>query len=154
TNPQVDVENAVHTRRVRRDGVDALLTYADAMARIAATGGGAQALAAHLASAIDAAVLVEDAEWKHLGLATGQDQTVPASIRHLLPDPIDGDGEEGVPLSAPADTRARAFPIRAGGSRLGWLSIFPRGGTVAERRPLVRLTASQIAIELSRDSGG
>jgi DNA-binding PucR family transcriptional regulator len=147
-------ENAVHTRRVRRDGVDALLSYAEALARIAATGGGAQALAAHLATAIDAAVLVEDSEWKHLGLATGKDQAVPPSVRNLLPDSFEGEGEEGVPLQPPADARSRAFPIRAGGSRLGWLSIFPRSGTVAERRPLVRLTTAQIAIELSRDAGG
>ncbi len=147
-------ENVVHARRVRRDGVDALLAYAEALARIAATGGGAPALAAHLATAIDAAVLVEDAEWKHLGVAGSKDRAVPPSVRDLLPTTIDGEGEEGVPLQPPADARARAFPIRAGGSRLGWLSIFPRTGGTAERRSLVRLTTAQIAIELSRDAGG
>ena len=107
-----------------------------------------------MAAAIDAGVLVEDAEWKHLGLAAAKDQAVPPSVRSLLPDSFDGEGEDGVPLQPPADARARAFPIRAGGSRLGWLSIFPRAGSVAERRPLVRLTTAQIAIELSRDAGG
>lgn len=147
-------ENAVQARRLRRDGVDALLSYAEALARIAATGGGAQALAAHLSSAIDAGVLVEDAEWKHLAVAGAKDQPVPPSVRNLLPDTFDGESEEGVPLQPPADARSRAFPIRAGAARLGWLSIFPRGGSVAERRPVVRLTAAQIAIELSRDAGG
>ena len=131
-----------------------MLSYAEALARIAATGGGAQALASHLSTAIDAGVLVEDSEWKHLGLAGGKDQAVPPSVRNLLPDSFDGEGEDGVALQPPADARSRAFPIRAGGSRLGWLSIFPRSGTVAERRPLVRLTTAQIAIELSRDAGG
>jgi hypothetical protein len=79
-------ENTVHARRLRRDGVDALLAYADALARIAATGGGAQALAAHLATTIDAAVLVEDAEWKHLALAGSKERVLPASVRDLLPN--------------------------------------------------------------------
>ena len=73
-----------------------MLSYAEALARIAATGGGAQALASHLATAIDAGVLVEDSEWKHLALAAGKDQAVPPSVRNLLPDTFDGESEEGV----------------------------------------------------------
>jgi sugar diacid utilization regulator len=134
--------------------VDALLTYAEALAKIAATGGGAQALAAHLAAAIDAAVLVEDGDWKHLGLAGSKDRSLPPSIRDVLPSSFDGEGEDGVALQPPADGRARAFPIRAGGTRLGWLSVFPHNDSTADRRPLVRLTAAQIAIELSREAGG
>jgi sugar diacid utilization regulator len=147
-------ENAVQARRVRRDGVDALLAYAEALARIAATGGGAQALAAHLAAAIDAGVLVEDAEWKHLALAGAKDRPLPPSVKDMLPPDVDGDGEEGFPLQPPADARARAFPLRAGAARLGWLSVFPRSGNLADKRGLVRLTAAQIAIELSREAGG
>lgn len=147
-------QDTVQARRVRRDGVDALLAFAEALARIAATGGGAPALAAHLASTIDAAVLVEDAEWKHLGLAGSKDRALPPSARDLLPDEFEGEGEDGVPLQPPADARARAYPIRAGGARLGWISIFPHGASVADRRAVVRLTAAQIAIELSREAGG
>jgi sugar diacid utilization regulator len=159
TQPPVhDHQDPVSARRVRRDGVDALLTFAEALARIAATGGGAQALAAHLAATIDAAVLVEDADWKHLGLAGSKDRALPPSVRDLLPaetDPAQTDeGEDGVPLQPPADARARAYPIRAGGTRLGWLTIFPHGNGNGDRRAVVRLTAAQIAIELSREAGG
>ena len=154
TNPQVHDENAVHPRRVRRDAVDALLGYADAMARIAATGGGTQALAVHLAATIDAGVVVEDADWKHLAAAGGKDRPLPASVRDLVAPSDDDDLDGGAPLAPPADPRSRAFPIRAGGTRLGWLSVFPASGTLTDRRPLIRLTASQIAIELSRESGG
>ncbi|MBV9438447.1 MAG: hypothetical protein JOZ24_00495, partial [Candidatus Eremiobacteraeota bacterium] len=48
-------ENVVSARPLRRDRSEALLGYAEALARVAASGGGAQALAAHLAAAIDAA---------------------------------------------------------------------------------------------------
>ena len=154
TQPHVHDQDTVQARRIRRDGVDALLTFAESLARIAATGGGAQALAAHLATTIDAAVLVEDADWKHLGLAGSKDRALPPSVRDLLPADADDEGDDGVPLQPPADARARAYPIRAGGTRLGWLSIFPHAAAVGDRRPVVRLTAAQIAIELSREAGG
>lgn len=128
-----------------------MLAFAEALARIAATGGGAQALAAHLATTLDAAVLVEDAEWKHVALAGTAGRSVPASVRDLLPKTL-ADAVDGVKLGAPADARARAFPIRAGEARLGWISIFP-AALVDDRRALIRLTAAQIAIELSRDGG-
>ncbi|GAC1420072.1 MAG: hypothetical protein NVSMB5_12340 [Candidatus Velthaea sp.] len=140
-------------RRVRRDGTDALLTFAESLARIAAGGGGAQALAAQLSAMLDAAVLVEDAEWRHLALAGTGERSVPASVRDLLPKDT-SDAAEGVALAPPADTRARAFPIRAGEARLGWLSIFPTGTNLEERKGLVRLAAASIAVELSRDAGG
>jgi DNA-binding PucR family transcriptional regulator len=159
--PVHDPHDPVSARRVRRDGVDALLAFAEALARIAATGGGAQALAAHLAATIDAAVLVEDADWKHLGLAGSKDRALPPSVRDLLPADVEpastggsDEGEDGVPLQPPADARARAYPIRAGSTRLGWLTIFPHGNGHADRRAVVRLTAAQIAIELSREAGG
>jgi sugar diacid utilization regulator len=146
-------ESVVHARRVRRDGADALLAFAETLARIAAGGGGAQALAAHLATFLDAAVLVEDAEWRHLALAGTGDRSVPPSVRDLLPKEI-GDATDGVALVAAAGPRARAFPIRAGEARLGWLSIFPATGAIDGAHGLIRLTAASVAVELSRDAGG
>ncbi len=102
---------------------------------------------------LDAAVLVEDAEWRHLALAGTGERTVPASVRDLLPKDT-SDASDGVALAAPADAKARAFPIRAGEARLGWLSIFPAKGTLTERTAIVRLAAASIAVELSRDAGG
>ncbi len=89
----------VHARRVRRDSADALLAFAEALARIAAGGGGAQALAGHLASVLDAAVLIEDAEWRHLALAGTGDRSVPPSVRDLLPRDT-SDAPDGVELGA------------------------------------------------------
>lgn len=147
------VERDNHSRRVRRDGADALLAFAEALARIAAGGGGPQALAGHLASMLDAAVLIEDAEWRHLALAGTGERSVPPSVRDMLPKDV-SDAADGVKLGAPADAKARAFPIRAGESRLGWLSIFPTAGSVDDRKGIVRLAAASIAVELSRDAGG
>jgi sugar diacid utilization regulator len=132
---------------------DNLLAFAEALARIAAGGGGTQALAAHLAATIDAAVLVEDAEWRHLALAGTGERSVPPSVRDLLPK-VTTDAGDGLPLGAPAPTDARAFVIRAGESRLGWLSIFPTRGANPDSRGLARLCAASIAVELSRDAGG
>jgi sugar diacid utilization regulator len=149
----VQDEHALAVRPHRRDRSDSLLAFAESLARVAAGGGGAQALAAHLASTIDAAVLVEDAQWKHLAVAGTGDRTIPPSIRELLPK--DADPDEPTALSAPADPRARAFPIRAGDARLGWLAVFPAGkDDVGERVGVVRLTAAQIAVEISREAGG
>ncbi|HEX3549310.1 MAG TPA: helix-turn-helix domain-containing protein [Candidatus Elarobacter sp.] len=147
-------DKMVTPRPLRRDRFEALLAYADGLARVAAGGGGAQALAAHLAAAIDAAVLVEDAQWRHLAVAGTGERAIPPSVRDLLRK--DADGDEPVALAAPADAHARAFPLRAGEARLGWLSVFPAAGTriLDERAGLIRLTASQIAIELSREGGG
>ena len=146
-------ESVVHARRVRRDSADALLAFAEALARIAAGGGGPQALAGHLASLLDAAVLIEDAEWRHLALAGTGDRSVPPSVRDLLPRDLT-DAADGVDLGAPADARSRAFPIRAGEARLGWLSIFPATGSLDGKHGLIRLTAASVAVELSRDNGG
>lgn len=148
-------EKVAPARRKTRDtgNNDTLVTFAEALARIAAGGGGPQALAAHLALTIDAAVLIEDAEWRHLALAGTGDRSIPPSVRDLLPKSL-GDAAEGVALSAPADARARAFPIRAGDARLGWLAVFPTAGALDEARSLIRLTAAAIAVDLSRDAGG
>lgn len=147
-------DEKVHVRRIRRDGPEALLTFAEALARVAASGGGAQALAAHLASAIDAAVLVEDGQWRHLAVAGTGERGIPPSIRDLLPkDAVEAD--ESVRLAPPADPSARAYLVRAGEARMGWLAVFPTGGRdLDDRAGLIRLTAAQIAVELSRDTGG
>lgn len=144
----------VGTRPTQLDSADALVGFAEALARVAASGGGPQALAAHLAEAVGAAVLVEDAQWRHLAVAgTGSGELVlPPSVRELVPKDAGG---EPTALLPPADPRARAFPLRAGEARLGWLSVFPRAGTeLDERTGPIRLTAAQIAIELSREGGG
>ena len=145
-------EKVVPARRIRRDGPETLLAYAEGLARIAAGGGGPQALASHLAAAIDATVLVEDAQWRHLAVAGTGERAIPASVRDLIAH--QGDVEDGVALTAPADARARAFPVRAGETRLGWISVFPSGARpIDEHAGLIRLTAAQIAVELSRDAG-
>jgi sugar diacid utilization regulator len=150
----VHEEKVVPARRLRRDAPEALLAYAEALARIAAGGGGPQALAGHLATAIDAAVLVEDAQWRHLAVAGTGERAIPASVRDLLPKDA-GAAEEGVALNTPAEPRARAYPIRAGETRLGWISVFPVAARGTEEHAgLVRLTAAQIAVELSREAGG
>jgi sugar diacid utilization regulator len=146
-------DNVVPARPLRRDRSETLLSYAEALARVAASGGRAQALAAHLAAAIDAAVLVEDAQWRHLAVAGTGERATPPSIRDLLPK--DAAGDEPVGLTPPADPHARAFPMRAGEARLGWISVFPSGTRILDDRGgLIRLTAAQIAVELSRDAGG
>jgi sugar diacid utilization regulator len=150
----VHEEKVVPARRLRRDAPETLLAYAEALARVAAGGGGPQALAGHLATAIDAAVLIEDAQWRHLAVAGTGERAIPPSVRDLLPKDA-GAAEEGVPLSAPAAASARAYPIRAGETRLGWISVFPVAARATdEHAGLVRLTAAQIAVELSREAGG
>ncbi|MBV9438895.1 MAG: helix-turn-helix domain-containing protein [Candidatus Eremiobacteraeota bacterium] len=144
-------EKILPARRVRRDGADTLLRFAEGLARVAASGGGASALAAHLAASLDAAVLVEDAQWRHLAAAGTAERALPPSVRELVPP--DADGGEAVALAPPGDARARAFPVRAGDARLGWLTVFPHRGGEIDDGP-VRLTAAQIAIELSREQSG
>lgn len=148
----VQDEQIVGARQTRRDRSERLLAFAEALARVAASGGGAPALAAHLAAAIDAAVLVEDAQWRHLASAGSGAGAIPPSVRDLVPKES---GSEPLALAPPADPRARAYSIRAGEARLGWLAVFP-GPTsaVEDHSGIIRLTAAQIAIELSRDAGG
>jgi len=149
----VQDENVVTPRPLRRDRSEELLTYAEAIARVAASGGGAQALAAHLAAALDAAVLVEDAQWRHLAVAGTGERTIPPSIRDLVPKDVEDN--EPVALASPAERNARAFPVRAGEARLGWLTVFPGAARITDDAAgMVRLTAAQIAVELSRDAGG
>ncbi len=143
----------IGARPPQLDSADTLLGYAEALARVAAGGGGAQALAAHLAGTLAAAVLVEDAQWRNVAVASSAGAPLPPSVRDLVPK--DAGGSEPLALAPPADPRARAFPLRAGEARLGWLAVFPSAETeIDDRAGMIRLTAAQIAVELSREAGG
>ena len=48
---------------------DDLVEFAESLARIACSGGGPKALAAHLARTAGGGVLLEDAQWRHLAAA-------------------------------------------------------------------------------------
>jgi DNA-binding PucR family transcriptional regulator len=133
--------------------VAALIAYAESLARIAAGGGGAKALAAHLAAHASVAVLVEDADWKHLALAGSTTRGVPPSTRELYESAAEIPSD-GAPLGAPAERGSRVFAIRAGESRLGRLGIFGSAEAVAANEDAIRITATYIAVEMSRDAGG
>ncbi|HEX3670303.1 MAG TPA: helix-turn-helix domain-containing protein [Candidatus Cybelea sp.] len=107
-----------------------IVAFGEALSRIAATGGGPKALAAHLASAVDGRVLLEDAQWH--ALATAGTGEIPASGREVV--------ESGAP--------GRAARITAGETSLGWLSLFGGG---ADGDLFLRLTAAAIGTELSRN---
>jgi hypothetical protein len=107
-----------------------VVEFAEGLARVAATGGGAKALAAHLAGATGSAVLVEDAQWGHI--ATAGSGAVPASARAIVE----------------AKVRGHATRIIAGSTHVGWLSIAQLDG---DSEYLMRLTASALAVELARN---
>ncbi len=133
---------------------DELVEFAEGLARVASTGGGPKALAAHLGTLLDAAVLVEDAEWRHVALAGAAKRSVPPSSRDLI-SAAPKDGEGAVALQTPGDAAGGvAVRIRGGDSPLGWLSVFPNGSGAEGRLAAVRLAAAAIAVELSRDAGG
>ncbi len=124
---------------------DELVAFAEDLARIAAGGGGAKALAGHLAKRTNVGVLVEDARWRHLAAAGGTG--VPSSVQPLLQD------------DAPPDFQklrngyaGRTIAIVTGDTRLGRLSIFGQSD-LDELEHAARLTASAIAVELARESG-
>ena len=133
---------------------DDLVEFAEGLARVASTGGGPKALAAHLATLLDAAVLVEDAEWRHVALAGAAKRSVPPSSRDLISS-APKDGDSAVTLQTPGDaTGGLAVRIRGGDAPLGWLSVFPNAAPAEGRVGAVRLAAAAIAVELSRDAGG
>jgi hypothetical protein len=133
---------------------DELVDFAEGLARVASTGGGPKALAAHLATLLDAAVLVEDAEWRHVALAGAAKRSVPPSSRDLISAaPKDGDG--AVTLQTPGDATPGprgAHSRRRFADRLA-LGISERDAADG-RVGAVRLAAAAIAVELSRDAGG
>jgi purine catabolism regulator len=111
---------------------DQIVEFAEGLARVAASGGGPTALAAHLAEATGAGVLVEDADWHHI--AAAGIGSMPATAR----------GHSGGNVAT--------VPISTGATQLGWLSLFGNGER-AKVTALVRLAASSIAVELARDAG-
>ncbi len=132
---------------------DELLDFAEGLARVASTGGGPKALAAHLAILLDGAVLVEDAEWRHVALAGTGSRSVPPSARDAVAAATAREGI--VTLQTPGDTvGGYAVRIRGGDAMLGWLSVFPAATPPAGRLGALRLTAAAIGVELSRDTGG
>jgi len=160
TRSIVHEEDAVHSRplrgratRVRSEAapLEQFLAFAESLARVSAGGGGVSGIATQLATLLDAAVLVEDTDWRHIALAGSADRPITPSIRELLP--TDATGND-VALSPPADERSRAYPIRVGETRIGWLAIFPRAETLAAALPVIRLAAASLAVEMSRETGG
>lgn len=113
---------------------DQVVEVAEGLARVAASGGGPTAMAAHLADITGAGVLIEDAEWRHI--ATAGSGTLPATARGLN------------------GGRVRTVPIAAGTSQLGWLSFCAADtGDADELATIARLAASSLAVELARDAG-
>jgi purine catabolism regulator len=111
----------------------AIVEFTEALARIAASGGGPKALTAHLAHSVGGGVLLEDAHWRHLAAAGAG--PIPASARATV--------EAGAP--------GRAARVTAGANHVGWLSVFAvDAGTDADL--LLRLTAAAIGVELARDA--
>ncbi len=114
---------------------DQIVEFAEALARVSASGGGAKALATLLAERAGAGVLVEDVDWRPV--ATAGKGSLPASARGL-------NGE-----------RARTVPIAVGDATFGWLSVVGERNTDYEALlPVIRLAASAIAVELARDIVG
>jgi PucR family transcriptional regulator, purine catabolism regulatory protein len=109
-----------------------IVNFTEALARIAASGGGPKALAAHLARVAHGCVLLEDAQWRHL--ATAGTGSIPPSARGVV--------ESGAP--------GLARRVKAGNSELGWLSLFGIDSAPAAEL-LLRLTAAAIGVELARD---
>lgn len=131
-----------------------LLGFAESLSRTACTGGGPKALGALLAAALDAAVLIEDAEWRHVALVGAGARSVPGSARDVVPASARG-GDAPITISAPgAGPGALAVRIRSGDAYVGWLSIFPNARSPERRLGLVRLATAAIAVEMSREIGG
>src|SRR5271156_479121 len=131
-----------------------LIDFAEALARVASTGGGPKALAAQLATTLDAAVLVEDGEWRHIALVGAGARSVPPSARDLIAA-APKENEGFVRLQTPGDTSGGlAVRIRGGDAPLGWISVFPNATPADGRLGAIRLAAAAIGVEFSRDAGG
>ena len=124
---------------------DELVAFAEDLARIAAGGGGAKALAGHLAKRASLGVLVEDAQWRHLAAAGGSG--MPSSVQPLLEQNATAQFQKLRNGHA-----GRTIAIVSGGTALGRLSIFG-GGDLDAFEHAARLTASAIAVELAREAG-
>lgn len=124
---------------------DELVAFAEGLSKIAAGGGGAKALAGYLSRRIHAAVLVEDAEWRHVAAAGGE---VPSSVRTML-----ASGASGAFTELRNGRAGRSIAILNGELLLGRLSVFAEGD-LRSAEHFVRLAACTIAVELARESGG
>ena len=133
---------------------DELIDFAEGLARIASTGGGPKALAAHLATLLDAAVLVEDADWRHVALTGAGTRSIPASSRDAIGS-AGKDADPAVRIETPgAGPAGIAVRIGSGDAASGWLSVFPETIPADGKIGAIRLTAAAIGVELSRDAGG
>ncbi|MHB8146294.1 MAG: PucR family transcriptional regulator [Vulcanimicrobiaceae bacterium] len=127
-----------------------IVEFAEGLARIAASGGGAKALATYVAQSLPVGVLVEDVEWRHL--AAAGDASLPPSARDLFDH---ADGAESAPKMHRNSSLGRTLPIVAGSNHLGWLSVFPLKSVASGDLALtMRLSAAAIAVELARDADG
>ena len=138
-------------RRVASEpGSNELLAFVDALTRVAAAGGGPKALCAQLAQTLDAPVLLEDAEWRHVAISGSGARALPASARELVAR-AGTPGDDGVAIAAPGERAGRSFAVRAGETILGWLTVWD---ALDGRTAFARLCANLIAVELARDSTG
>jgi sugar diacid utilization regulator len=112
-----------------------IVDFAEALARITASGGGPKALAAHLALAAGGGVLLEDAQWRHLAAAGSQ--RIPTSARGVV--------ESGA--------AGKAQRVVSGELHVGWLSLFGTNSK-PDAELMLRLTAAAIGVELARDAVG
>jgi sugar diacid utilization regulator len=128
-----------------------LLALAEDLARIAASGGGPKALAARLAERLDAAVLIEDAEWRHVTLAGSGSRSIPPTTRDYI-DPSSR-ADTLVSFRTAAGIVGRALRIQAGDAHFGWLAIFPNGSQPAPHDAALRMAAATIAVEMAREQG-
>jgi len=126
-----------------------VVSFAEALSRIAAGGGGPKAFAGYLAQELGVTVLVEDVDWRHVATA-GSTSSAPHSVRELL----DRRQSPARKLQSLRNgVSGAAVPIFAGETQLGWLAVF--GGTLPHSaEAALRLTASAIGVELARERGG
>ncbi|MBV9102994.1 MAG: helix-turn-helix domain-containing protein [Candidatus Eremiobacteraeota bacterium] len=132
-----------------------IVAFAEGLARIAASGAGPRALAAHLAATLEAAVLVEDAEWRHVALAGASERAVPGSVREFVKaGRAEKNGATMLLQRAGGSAPAVALQIRAGDITVGTIAVFADQPLSLEAASLLRLTAASIAVEMARDASG
>ncbi|GAC1657325.1 MAG: hypothetical protein NVS9B12_09400 [Vulcanimicrobiaceae bacterium] len=126
---------------------EALVEFAEELSRISAAGGGPKAFATHLAQTLQATVLIEDADCKHV--ATSGAGEAPAAIADIM-DTSKHSNRKAVALQN--GRSGLAMPIHVGETFLGWMVVV--GAKLEGGEHLVRLAASAIGVELARESGG
>jgi hypothetical protein len=128
-----------------------LLAFAEALARVAAGGGGARALANALSNFLQMPVLVEDDDWKNLAVVGSDGRSLPASIRDSIGTADPGQAIHTVKTSGGPATALR---VKAGELQLGWLSAFGDEAFAPNQIGAMRLAGAVLAVELSRARGG